>query len=111
MSAGENAVDRGTVVRNKERLMQVLLGPLVSEKTNRAAESDQYGFRVRRDADKFEIGQAVEYLFDVEVAAVQVVNVKGKVKRSGKHIGRRQDWRKAYVRLKAGQTIDFGVGA
>ncbi len=110
MSTGENAVVPNPV-RNKERLMQVLLGPLMSEKTTRAAESDQYGFRVRRDADKFEIGQAVEYLFDVEVAAVQVVNVKGKVKRAGKHIGRRQDWRKAYVRLKPGQTIDFGVGA
>lgn len=97
--------------QSKERLMKVLLGPLLSEKTTRAVESDQYGFRVLPDADKREIGRAVEFLFEVEVAGVQVVNVKGKVKRAGKRLGRRQDWRKAYVRLKPGHSIDFGVGA
>jgi large subunit ribosomal protein L23 len=97
---------------SKERLMKVLLGPVISEKTAMAAEtSDQYAFRVVGDATKREIGRAVELLFEVEVAGVQVVNVKGKNKRSGKVLGRRQDWRKAYVRLKPGHNIDFGSGA
>jgi len=97
---------------NKERLMKVLLGPVVSEKTTIAAESaGQYAFRVVRDATKGEIGRAVELLFEVEVAGVQVVNVKGKQKRFGRMGGRRQDWRKAYVRLKPGHNIDFGAGA
>lgn len=97
--------------QNKERLMKVLLGPLVSEKTSRVGESSQYAFRVVTDAHKREIGQAVELMFAVEVAGVQVLNVKGKEKRVGKRMGRRQDWRKAYVRLKDGHSIDFGVGA
>jgi large subunit ribosomal protein L23 len=97
---------------SKERLMKVLLGPVISEKTAMAAEtSDQYAFRVVGDATKREIGRAVELLFEVEVAGVQVVNVKGKNKRFGKLPGRRQDWRKAYVRLKPGHNIDFGSGA
>lgn len=97
---------------NKERLMKVLLGPVVSEKTTMAAETaGQYAFRVVGDATKREIGRAVELLFEVEVAGVQVVNVKGKQKRFGRMLGRRQDWRKAYVRLKPGHNIDFGGGA
>jgi large subunit ribosomal protein L23 len=97
---------------NKERLMQVLLGPVVSEKTTMAAEtSGAYAFKVVKDATKREIGRAVELLFEVEVAGVQVVNVKGKQKRFGRMLGRRQDWRKAYVRLKPGHNIDFGGGA
>lgn len=97
---------------NNERLMKVLLGPVVSEKTTMAAEtSGQYAFRVVADATKREIGRAVELLFEVEVAGVQVVNVKGKQKRFGRMLGRRQDWRKAYVRLKPGHNIDFGAGA
>jgi large subunit ribosomal protein L23 len=96
----------------KERLMKVLLSPLVSEKTTLATESSgQYAFRVVGDANKREIGRAVELLFEVEVAGVQVLNVKGKAKRLGKLQGRRQDWRKAYVRLKPGHNIDFGGGA
>ena len=97
---------------NKERLMKVLLGPVVSEKSTRATElSDQYAFRVVGDATKREIGQAVALMFEVEVAGVQVVNVKGKNKRFGKRLGKRQDWRKAYVRLKPGHNIDFGGAA
>ena len=97
--------------QNKERLMKVLLGPLQSEKTTLIGDSGQYAFRVVNDAHKREIGRAVALMFSVEVAGVQVLNVKGKEKRVGKRIGRRQDWRKAYVRLKPGHTIDFGVGA
>ncbi|MGA7982981.1 MAG: 50S ribosomal protein L23 [Chromatiaceae bacterium] len=97
---------------NEDRLMQVLLGPVVSEKAAAAAEaSGQYTFRVLPDATKPEIGRAVESLFGVEVDHVQVVNVKGKRKRFGQRYGKRKDWRKAYVRLKAGHEIDFGGGA
>ncbi len=97
---------------NNERLMTVLLGPVVSEKAAMASEANnQYVFRVVSDANKREIGRAVELLFSVEVDRVQVVNVKGKEKRFGRRPGRRQDWRKAYVRLKPGHDIDFGGGA
>jgi large subunit ribosomal protein L23 len=97
---------------NEERLMKVLLAPIVSEKTTRAADlAGQYGFRVAPDATKREIARAVELLFNVKVDQVQVLNVKGKNKRFGQRLGKRNDWRKAYVRLQAGQDIDFGGGA
>jgi large subunit ribosomal protein L23 len=97
---------------NNERLMNVLLAPLVSEKTSRAADlAGQYGFRVATDATKREIARAVELMFNVKVDGVQVLNVKGKNKRHGQRLGKRNDWRKAYVRLEAGQDIDFGGGA
>jgi large subunit ribosomal protein L23 len=97
---------------NEDRLMKVLLGPVVSEKASIAAELNrQYAFRVLPDATKREIGRAVESLFSVEVDQVQVVNVKGKRKRFGQRAGKRKDWRKAYVRLKPGHDIDFGGGA
>jgi large subunit ribosomal protein L23 len=97
---------------NEDRLMKVLLGPVVSEKASIAAEFNrQYAFRVLPDATKREIGRAVESLFSVEVDQVQVVNVKGKRKRFGQRAGKRKDWRKAYVRLKPGHDIDFGGGA
>lgn len=93
---------------NDERLMQVLLAPHVSEKSTRLADSsNQVVFRVRRDARKAEIRRAVEMLFSVDVESVQVANVKGKIKGMGRRKGRRSDWKKAYVRLKAGQDIDF----
>jgi large subunit ribosomal protein L23 len=97
---------------SQERLMKVLLGPVISEKSTLAADNDgQYVFRVATDATKQEIGRAVELLFEVQVANVRVLNVKGKRKRFGNRSGRRSDWRKAYVRLKPGQDIDFGGGA
>ena len=92
---------------NKERLMTVLLEPHVSEKATAAAEGNQVVFRVRTDADKAEIRQAVELMFEVKVDDVQVVRVKGKIKRFGLTPGRRSDWKKAYVRLAPGQEIDF----
>lgn len=92
--------------------MKVLLAPIVSEKASLVADrNNQYAFRVAGDATKQEIGQAVELLFDVKVDQVQVVNRKGKQKRFGKRMGRRNDTRKAYVRLVAGQEIDLGGGA
>ena len=97
---------------NNERLMKVLLAPIVSEKSTRLAEmAGQYAFRVLTDATKQEVARAVELLFEVKVDRVQMLNVKGKQKRTGQRLGRRQDWRKAYVRLQAGQDIDFGGGA
>ena len=89
---------------SKERLMSILLAPHVSEKSARASET---GNRVRRDATKPEIKAAVELLFEVKVTAVNVVNSEGKNKRFGQRLGRRQDFKKAYVRLEAGQAIDF----
>ncbi len=97
---------------NKERLMQVLLSPVVSEKsTNVADASRQFVFRVASDASKPEIRKAVELMFDVKVEQVRVVNVKGKNKRFGSIQGQRKGSRKAYVKLAAGSDIDFGAGA
>jgi large subunit ribosomal protein L23 len=97
---------------NRERLMNVLLGPIISEKAAMAADSSaRYAFRVAPNATKREIGRAVETLFEVKVDRVQVLNVKGKNKRFGQRMGKRRDWRKAYVRLQEGHEIDFGGGA
>ena len=96
---------------NQERLLQVILAPQVSEKSTMVADKhEQVVFRVVTDATKPEIKAAVEMLFKVEVDSVQVVNVKGKVKRFGKMIGHRKDWKKAYVALKPGQEISFAAG-
>lgn len=95
----------------QERLMQVLLGPHMSEKSTLAADqSGQIVFKVRRDATKSEIRRAVEMLLEVEVASVTVAHMPGKSKRFGRTMGRRQDWKKAYVRLAPGHEIDF-IGA
>ncbi len=93
---------------SEERLMKVLLGPHVSEKTTMVAEqANQIVFKVMPDATKPEIKKAVEMLFDVKVDGVTVTNVRGKIKRSGQTIGKRKSWKKAYVRLEAGQDINF----
>ena len=96
---------------NRERLMKVLLSPVISEKAAMAEVNAQYAFRVVPDATKREIGRAVELMFDVKVDRVQVLNVKGKTKRFGRRMGKRPNWRKAYVRLQSGHKIDFGGGA
>ncbi len=96
---------------SQERLMQVLLAPQISEKATFIADkNEQVVFRVASDATKPEIKAAVEALFKVEVKSVQVANVKGKVKRFGRMMGRRKDWKKAFVCLKAGQEINFVAG-
>jgi len=93
---------------NQERIYKVLLGPLVSEKATQAAElNNQFVFKVSSDATKPEIKAAVEQLFDVQVAKVQTVNIKGKTKRSKFGMGKRNDVHKAYVTLQEGQDIDF----
>ena len=93
---------------NQERLMTVLLAPVVSEKATMVAEKrGQVAFRVLQDATKDEIRAAVELLFKVQVESVQVLNQKGKQKRFGRFNGRRRNVRKAYVNLKPGQEINF----
>ncbi|MFO7747334.1 MAG: 50S ribosomal protein L23 [Orrella sp.] len=93
---------------NNDRLMQVLLAPIVTEKATQVAENNnQIAFRVAPDATKPEIKAAVELLFKVEVDSVQVLNRKGKEKRFGRFVGRRSNERKAYVVLKAGQELNF----
>ena len=94
---------------NEERLMSILIAPHISEKSTRIADgSNQIAFRVRPDARKPEIRQAVEKMFNVEVESVSVLNVKGKQKGlRGRNPGWRPNWRKAYVRLKPGHDIDF----
>jgi large subunit ribosomal protein L23 len=95
---------------NKERLLNILLSPHVSEKSTLAADSARrFVFEVARDATKPEIKAAVEMLFEVDVTAVAVVNTRGKRKRFGARQGKRSDSRKAYVRLAEGQDIDFAT--
>jgi large subunit ribosomal protein L23 len=91
-----------------DRLHQVIVAPLISEKSSRLAEKrNQAVFKVLPDAKKPEIKVAIEKLFNVTVEAVQTLNVKGKTRRTGKVAGRRSDWKKAYVTLAEGQEIDF----
>ena len=91
-----------------DRLMQVILAPIVTEKATFVAEKNQQiAFRVIADATKPEIKAAVELLFKVEVESVQVLNRKGKEKRFGRFVGRRRNERKAYVSLKDGQEINL----
>lgn len=96
----------------EERLMQIILAPHASEKTARLEEAaGQVCFKVLKDATKLEIKQAVELSFNVKVSAVTVAIQNGKQKRLGRFVGQRQDWKKAYVTLADGQTIDFVGGA
>ena len=96
----------------EERLLKVILAPHVSEKATMTAENDNtVVFKVAKDATKAEIKAAVEKLFEVEVAGVRTLNVKGKTKRFGARTGQRSDWKKAYVTLGEGADIDFVGGA
>jgi large subunit ribosomal protein L23 len=91
---------------SSEKILSVLRAPHVSEKTARLAESAQYVFEVASTATKADVKAAVEQLFNVKVESVNVANVKGKSKSFRFRTGTRGDWRKAYVRLAAGQSID-----
>jgi large subunit ribosomal protein L23 len=94
--------------QDQGRLAQVLVAPIISEKATRIADKhNQVLFKVLRDASKPEIKAAVELMFKVEVESVQVVNHKGKAKRFGRSMGRRDHVRKAYVSLKPGQELNF----
>ena len=96
-----------SVAAHQERLMTVIRGPHVSEKSHMVAEKNQVVFKVRVDATKAEIKQAVELLFEVEVSDVNVIKHHGKIKKHGRSSGRRASWKKAYVQLAEGSTLDF----
>jgi large subunit ribosomal protein L23 len=96
----------------REQLMNVLIAPHVTEKTATAMQNNnQYTFRVMKSATKTDIKAAVELMFEVKVKGVQVVNEPGKARRFGKVTGRTQDWKKAYVSLVQGQSIDYEARA
>lgn len=111
-----SAAKTGIKTYAQERLTQVLLAPVVSEKGTFVGDKhNQFVFRVARDATKPEIKAAVELLFSpkdkkLEVEAVRIVNVRAKEKRMGRFVGHRAGWKKAYVNLKAGQDINFADG-
>jgi large subunit ribosomal protein L23 len=93
-----------------DQLMNVVLAPVVSEKSTRVADKNrQYVFRVADSATKPQVKAAIELLFKTKVQSVTVLNVKGKEKRFGRFMGRRRNWKKAYVRLAAGQEINFAA--
>ncbi len=95
---------------NAEQLMNIVLAPVVSEKSTFVADKNrQYVFRVSDRATKPEIKAAVELMFKTKVDSVTVSNVKGKERRFGRLIGRKRSWKKAYVRLAAGQEINFAA--
>jgi large subunit ribosomal protein L23 len=95
---------------NAEQLMNVVLAPVVSEKSTFVADKNrQYVFRVSDDATKPEIKAAVELMFKTKVDSVTVANVKGKKRRFGRIEGRKRSWKKAYVRLAEGQEINFAA--
>ncbi|MBD7978990.1 MULTISPECIES: 50S ribosomal protein L23 [Pseudomonas] len=97
---------------NQERVFKVLLGPHVSEKATVLADSkSQFVFKVATDATKLEIKKAVESLFSVKVAGIRTVNVQGKTKRTARGLGKRNDWKKAYIALQPGQDLDFASSA
>ncbi len=96
---------------SQERLYKVLLAPVVSEKAVGSAEAvSQVVFKVTKDAKKPEIKAAVEKMFDVKVDNVRTLVMKGKTKRTRFGLGKRNDWKKAYVRLAEGHDIDFAMG-
>jgi len=93
---------------SNERLYKVLLSPRMTEKSTRLSESsNQYVFKVTTDSNKKEIKDAFEQLFEVTVESVRIVRVKGKSKTFKLRAGKRNDWKKAYVRVQEGQVIDF----
>ncbi|MEI7795128.1 MAG: 50S ribosomal protein L23 [Methylococcaceae bacterium] len=95
---------------NLYQLTRILEVPVISEKSTIVAEKDkQIVFRVLRNASKKQVKNAVEAMFNVEVDAVRVLNVKGKQKRFGQSLGKRSDWKKAYVKLKVGYDIEFAT--
>ena len=93
---------------SQERIFRVLLSPVISEKSQNIGEKyNQIAFKVASDATKTEIKAAVEQLFEVQVSAVRVVNIRGKAKRFGRFVGKRANLRKAYVSLAEGQELNY----
>lgn len=97
---------------NQERIYKIILGPVISEKSAAAGESgNQVVFKVLPSANKLEIKAAIQALFGTKVESISVLNVKGKTKRTRYGLGKRSDWKKAYVRLAPGQEIDLAANA
>ena len=94
----------------KERWYDIILGPLVTEKSTQGSDHNQVTFKVSLDASKPEIKKAVESLFEVKVRQVNTIRMKGKVKRFKGHLGKRSNWKKAIVSLAEGETIDMMTG-
>lgn len=92
---------------SQERLLSVLKHPIITEKSTLGSKSGQYFFRVANDANKIEVKRAVEHLFSVNVESVNTIKIKGKTKTFKGRIGRKSDYKKAAVRIKGGQKIDF----
>jgi large subunit ribosomal protein L23 len=90
-----------------ESAYDIILQPIISEKSMAMLQEKKYTFRVKKDANKIEIGKAVEEIFKVEVDKVTTINVLGKNKRMGVHQGKRPDWKKAVVKIKGTKTIEF----
>jgi large subunit ribosomal protein L23 len=93
---------------NDERLMKVILAPHMSEKASFLREKGQYVFHIIKNATKPEVKSAIKLIFNVNVESVRIVNVKTKPKRFGQIQGKSKAWKKAYVRLEAGQVIELG---
>lgn len=92
------------------KLASVLKAPIVSEKSAIVADtSNQFVFKVAKSATKLQIKNAVELMFDVKVESVRVLNVKGKIKRFGRTLGKRSDWKKAYIKLQSGHNIELAT--
>jgi len=95
---------------NRERMYDLILGPVITEKSTRGVEHNQVTFRVRQEATKPEIREAIEGLFGVKVKAVNTLNQRGKVKRFRGRLGKRGDVKKAIVTLEEGHSIDVTTG-
>lgn len=98
-------------INKQQRLMRIILAPVITEKSTMVADAvNQVLLKVVKDATKQEVKEAVELLFEVKVKDVNMLVQKGKKKRTGRHMGRRNDVKKAYVSLAAGEEINFGFG-
>jgi large subunit ribosomal protein L23 len=95
---------------NREQMYDLILGPVITEKSTRASEHNQVTFRVRKEATKPQVKEAIEGLFGVKVKAVNTLNQKGKVKRFKGRLGKRNDVKKAIVTLEEGHSIDVTTG-
>ena len=93
----------------KKDAHDIIRAPVITEKSTLVSEHNQVIFKVARDASKPEIKAAVELMFKIKVDSVTVMNVHGKTRRFGRTIGRKRSWKKAYVRLAAGQEINFAA--
>tara|TARA_B100000035_G_scaffold314791_1_gene332294 strand:+ start:14646 stop:14954 length:309 start_codon:yes stop_codon:yes gene_type:complete len=96
------------LIKNTDKSLQTVLAPQITEKATMIADkNNQIAFKVTKDATKSEVKMAIETMFKVEVRSINILNINGKTKRSRTGMGKRNDWKKAYVCLKPGQEINF----